>query len=283
MVDAVQLLEGMERMLARRAKPIPVHVMRAALRVAAEALKGPPSPEQAVAQHLLETRAEAVEQRRTRRAPVATAEERVQRKRERQAAWKRAKNTRLRAAEAAEAAQVGRADAVAKEAQDAAGAFVNAQHETPTAARTGDDLREMVRARIERCGLNLAQAERQMGRSGGVLNVWLRGGISRPVAQAASAWLATPEVVAAPMPATPTPPTPASPVDPLILEPVPASIEDARDWLYEELLRERGKRASHAEIEARLALFTPPGLLAECNARRLRHGLPPYSIAARAA
>jgi hypothetical protein len=111
MVDPVQLLEGMERMLARRARPIPVHVMRAALRVATEALRGPPSPEQAVAQQLLDARKTAVSARRRR--PNATSEaERIERRRARQAAWKREKKARERAAKAAEAAQEGLADAV---------------------------------------------------------------------------------------------------------------------------------------------------------------------------
>lgn len=73
------------------------------------------------------------------------------------------------------------------------------------------------------------------------------------------------------------------PAPPPRLEPVPAALEDARDWLYEEMLRERGGRATHAEIEQRLAPLTPRGVLAECNVRRLRHGLPPFFVAGRAA
>lgn len=64
------------------------------------------------------------------------------------------------------------------------------------------------------------------------------------------------------------------------LEPVPASHDDAADWLTGALTRER---LSPAEIEQRLAVLTPAGVLAECNTRRRRLGLPPYRIARRAA
>lgn len=104
MVDAVRLLEGMERMLARRARPIPVHVMRRCLRVAAEALRAPPPAK---------VPPEATSRQRPR-ASAATPDQRAARKRARQAAWKRDKTARLRAERAAEAAQVGLADAVAE-------------------------------------------------------------------------------------------------------------------------------------------------------------------------
>lgn len=64
------------------------------------------------------------------------------------------------------------------------------------------------------------------------------------------------------------------------LEPVPASPDDAADWLTGALQRER---LSPAEIEQRLAILRPAGVLAECNARRVKLGLPPYVIARRAA
>lgn len=70
-------------------------------------------------------------------------------------------------------------------------------------------------------------------------------------------------------------PAAAPPPDLSALEPVDATIEDARDWLYAELHRQK---LGHAEIEARLAIFTAPGLLAECNAHRLKQGLSPYRI-----
>lgn len=75
----------------------------------------------------------------------------------------------------------------------------------------------------------------------------------------------------------------APPPNTKALEPVPASEEDARDWLYAEMQREGGKRISHAEIEQRLAILTSAGIVAECNTRRIKHGLSPYALSVRAA
>ncbi len=325
MVDAVQLLVGIERMLAPRTQPIPVHVMRACLRVAADALQGQPSPERAVVEQLMTACLEgapdtAAEGKRRGRAPAGTQEERLARKRQRQREWKRQKDARRRneingaGATEAEAAQDGLADAVAAaaarfgEAAAAVAPQVQAamegfattaapivadmvrqvdavieraqQHEALAAFPPSelDALRQAVRTRMARQRLSFTAAERQMGMNGGCLNAWVNGSTSRPAADAARAWLATPETVALPN----RTPNEAPPPDLSALEAVPASIEDATNWLYEELLRERGARAKHAEIEQRLALFTPRGLLTECNTRRVRHGLPPYAIAARA-
>lgn len=59
------------------------------------------------------------------------------------------------------------------------------------------------------------------------------------------------------------------------LQPVPASVEDARDWLYAELTR-RG--LSHLKIEARWMVLSAAETVAACNALRLEHGLPPYAV-----
>lgn len=68
-----------------------------------------------------------------------------------------------------------------------------------------------------------------------------------------------------------------APAAPGTLLAVASDLETATDWLYADLYRERKK---HQQIEERLAILTPAGVLAECNARRLRHGLPPYVVAA---
>jgi len=90
--------------------------------------------------------------------------------------------------------------------------------------------------------------------------------------------------------ALPKPPAPAShhphtpreavPMDPAQLEPVPASYEDALDWLFAELTRQK---MPTAEIETRLAQLSTKQLLATCNAQRVKAGLSPYVLTERAA
>lgn len=75
-------------------------------------------------------------------------------------------------------------------------------------------------------------------------------------------------------------PTQAAPTDPAQLEPVPASYEDALDWLFAHLVREKMKPA---EVETRLAALTTKQLLATCNAQRVKAGLSPYVLTERAA
>jgi hypothetical protein len=75
-------------------------------------------------------------------------------------------------------------------------------------------------------------------------------------------------------------PTPATPMDPARLEPVPASYEDALDWLFAELQRQK---MQPAEIETRLAALSTKQLLATCNAQRVKAGLSPYVLKERAA
>jgi len=74
--------------------------------------------------------------------------------------------------------------------------------------------------------------------------------------------------------AVPLPPSAAG------LEPVPASEEDARDWLFAQLKRER---MTEAEIEIRMAQADRKAIFAGCNARRVKLGLPPYVPTERAA
>lgn len=73
---------------------------------------------------------------------------------------------------------------------------------------------------------------------------------------------------------------PPAPMDPAQLEPVPASYEDALDWLYAHLYREGLKTA---EIETRLAQATTKQIIASCNAMRVKLGLSPYVVSERAA
>ncbi len=68
----------------------------------------------------------------------------------------------------------------------------------------------------------------------------------------------------------------AATVDRSALLPVRATVEDAQDWLYSELLRAGHK---HEAAMERLAIFTPAGLVRECNALRVRAGLSPYVVA----
>ncbi len=85
----------------------------------------------------------------------------------------------------------------------------------------------------------------------------------------------------APVPAKPQhAPNPALPMDPAQLEPVPASYEDALDWLFAHLVREG---LNTAEIEGRLAQLSTKQLLATCNAQRIKAGLSPYVLSERAA
>lgn len=87
--------------------------------------------------------------------------------------------------------------------------------------------------------------------------------------------------VAAPAPLKPQhAPKPPAPMDPAQLEPVPASYEDALDWLFAHLDREG---LNTAEIEARLAQISTKQLLATCNAQRVKLGLSPYLVSERAA
>jgi hypothetical protein len=75
-------------------------------------------------------------------------------------------------------------------------------------------------------------------------------------------------------------PTPAAPMDPAQLEPVPASYEDALDWLLAHVAREG---LNMAEVETRLAQLSTKQLLATCNAQRVKAGLSPYVLTERAA
>jgi hypothetical protein len=85
---------------------------------------------------------------------------------------------------------------------------------------------------------------------------------------------------AAPAVHHPHTPREAVPMDPAQLEPVPASYEDALDWLFAELTRQK---MQPAEIETRLAAMTTKQLLATCNAQRVKAGLSPYVLTERAA
>ena len=69
--------------------------------------------------------------------------------------------------------------------------------------------------------------------------------------------------------------TPAAPIDAGQLEPVPASYEDALDWLFAELRRQK---MPAAEIETRLAQLSTKQVLATCNAQRVKAGLSPYVL-----
>jgi hypothetical protein len=75
-------------------------------------------------------------------------------------------------------------------------------------------------------------------------------------------------------------PTPAAPMDPAQLEPVPASYEDALDWLLAHVAREG---LNMAEVETRLAQLSTKQLLATCNAQRVKAGLSPYVMTERTA
>lgn len=247
---AARILHGIERILDERTTPIPPRVMQQALRLARGALEGPMTPERGAVEA-------AVREPRPADAPKAR--------------WRYDQATRASARRLYEAGM----------------------GPTEIARTLGNGLRK--------------QTINDWRAAGG----WVRA--AAPVTTVAP----PPPAPCAPAPETPSsavsvalpvvpaqststappspPPVPAREVTPRAsapalakppalgqLEPVPASIEDAKDWLYEELVRERGKRANHAEIEARIAMFTPTGLLREVNTRRLRHGLPPYVISGRA-
>lgn len=67
----------------------------------------------------------------------------------------------------------------------------------------------------------------------------------------------------------------AATVDRGALLAVRATIEDAQDWLYAQLLRDGHK---HDAAMERIGIFTPRGLVAECNTLRVRAGLSPYRV-----
>jgi hypothetical protein len=68
-------------------------------------------------------------------------------------------------------------------------------------------------------------------------------------------------------------PTPGQPGKRAVLLPVPATAEDAKDWLYQEW-RRRG--LAHAAIQERLMQLTDQGAMREANLLRVSLGLPPY-------
>lgn len=336
---AARILHGIERILDERTTPIPPRLMQQALRVARGALEGPMTAERRAVEAAIREPAPAQPARRGR--PRKSPEEQIAARRARQAAWKREKTAKLRAAKKAETrmeigaelapAAAEAAEEAAKEAAaiaeaervdaalDAAEARAQALPVPPASAPAAPEVSAAVAAPMPVVPAQMVPIppvrlsdRRHMGR-------WLIGmqqrlrlnreGLAERIGLPLSVFRALPQgtlvnqetsqrVVeawldreapgwrdAAPPASVAASSTPNAPKPPALgqLEPVPASIKDAEDWLYEEVVRERGKRANHAEIEARIAMFTPDGLLREVNARRLKHGLPPYVISGRAA
>jgi hypothetical protein len=76
-------------------------------------------------------------------------------------------------------------------------------------------------------------------------------------------------------------PREAPPPDVTMLEPVPATLDAAQDWLIEDLVR--ADKVTQAEAEDRTVAMPAKRLVAEVNRRRIALGLSPYFLTERAA